>query len=89
MDFLFVRMPGMVGQLKTSITYQQAGSKDQISIPLNQAVEQWRQHKKIFVDFDSMPPEFVLPGLWSLCWKLTAIRKFQNTLSTGRTPRRT
>ena len=63
MDFLFVRMPGMVGQLKTSITYQQSGMKDQISIPLNEAVEIWRQRKKIFEDFKSMPPEFVLPGL--------------------------
>ena len=62
MDFLTLRMPGILNRLSVSITYQPA-EKEKVSISFGKAVDWWQKHNtKPFVKFIEMPPEIILPG---------------------------
>lgn len=62
MDFLILRMPGMVDRLSVSISYQNKG-RNEVSIPFGEAVELHSQSHRIAVGLVVLPPEIILPGL--------------------------
>ena len=64
-DFLTLRMPGMLNQLSVSILYKKIGEKE-ISIPFGDVVELQNQGLKPAVGFSVLQPEIILPGFLNL-----------------------
>jgi hypothetical protein len=69
-DFLTLRMPGMLNRLSIFITYQKIGEEEQ-SISFEKSIEWQNQNLSPFVGLDVLPREIILPGLlfdhYSLC----------------------
>ena len=69
-DFLTLRMPGMLNRLSIFITYQKIGGKEK-SISFEEAIEWQNQNLSPFVGVTELPQEIILPGLlfdhYSLC----------------------
>jgi len=61
-DFLTLRMPGMLNQLSIFITHQKTG-KNQLSIPFQKAVEWYSQGFEPLFGLDKQPSTIILPGL--------------------------
>ncbi len=76
-DFLALRMPGMLNRLSISITYKQAGKKE-IPISFAEAVDWQSQNLEPTVGMDVFSSEIILPGLW-IYYSLTCIRMLQDS----------
>ena len=77
LDFLTLRMPGMLDRMSIEITYQ-TNRNDLLSIALGDAVDCQSQGFKPTVGAQELPPKIILPGSFSLSFlTLTISRVFQ------------
>ena len=64
-DFLTLRMPGMIDRFSISIVFQKVGKKE-VSISFEEAMKWQSLNLEPKVGLEILPPEIVLPGLLML-----------------------
>jgi hypothetical protein len=64
MDFLNLKMLGMINRLSVSIVYKPPNENEEVFISFGEAIDWWqKRNTKPFVGFIPLSPEVILPGL--------------------------